>query len=66
MKITIDDVRKAGHCTRGARRWFEAHGMDFRSFLKQGVDAEEFISKGDDAARRVVELKKERLRDQGD
>ena len=65
MIIKISDVRKAGHCTRGARRWFDAHGMDFKQFLSTGIDADEFIARGDSLAKRVVDLTKERQRDQG-
>ena len=53
--ITVDDVQKAGHCARGARRWFEAHGLDFKSFLKNGIDAELFVEKGDYLAKDVVD-----------
>lgn len=60
MIITIADVRRAGHCTLGARRWFEAHGIDFATFLKDGIEAEVFITKGDALAARVVDLKRKR------
>lgn len=56
MIITIDDVR-AIHCTRGARRWFEKHGLDFRAFLREGLDAETFLARGDHLARGVVRHK---------
>lgn len=58
--IRIDDIRRAGHCVRGAGRYFEAHGMDFRSFIKNGIPADEFIEKGDALALRVVQRKIER------
>lgn len=59
-RISIDDVRKAGYCVRGAKTWFEDHGMDFRDFLVRGIDQDEFILKGDHKARIVVEKKIER------
>lgn len=55
--ITAKDLRQAGHCIRGARPWFERHGMDFRKFIKEGIPAEEFLSKGDALAQRVVDRK---------
>lgn len=58
--ITINDVRRAGYCALGARRWFEAQGFDFRAFLKNGIPAEQFLSTGDAHAKRVVERKMER------
>lgn len=60
--ITIDDVRKAGHCTRGAKDWFDRHGLDFRRFLKAGIDEEEFLAAGDALAELVVAAKRERER----
>lgn len=57
MRITISDVRKAGHCTRGARRWFEDYDLDFRDFLKNGIETEKFLATGDALAALVVEEK---------
>ena len=60
--ITINDVRKAGFCTIGARRWFDQHGIPFNQFLRDGISEEEFLTRGDDLARVVVEKKRERER----
>lgn len=63
MIITITDVRAAGFCVRGIRRWFQDHGwtdQEFREFLKSGVEADVLIGRGDDRARYVVEKKSER------
>lgn len=57
MRITIDDVRRY-HCSRGARRWFEQHGLDFRRFLEHGIDAEEFLATGDWRAQQIVDAKR--------
>lgn len=46
-KITITDLRRAGHCASGIRRWFEAQGLDFRDFLKNGIDEETLRATGD-------------------
>ena len=59
-RITINDVRRAGHCVRGAREWFERHDLDFRDFLKNGIAEREFLKSGDALARHVVELKRAR------
>lgn len=53
--VRIDDITRAGHCASGARRWFEAHGLDFRDFLKNGLAAETLLATGDALAVRVVE-----------
>lgn len=59
-RITIDDIRKAGHCVKGARRWFEANGLDFAAFLKGGISEQEFLATNDALAEQVVTRKKER------
>ena len=53
--VTIDDVRAAGLCVNGSRAWFERHGLDFRSFLRDGLDAETLLATNDAMALRVVE-----------
>jgi hypothetical protein len=58
-RITIDDVRKAGHCALGARRWFESHGLDFRDFLKNGIETERLLATGDGHAADMVRRKRE-------
>lgn len=57
VHVTIDDVRRAGYCVSGARRWFADHGIPFAEFIKTGMAADEFIARGDSRAARVVELK---------
>jgi hypothetical protein len=56
LTITITDVRRAGYCASGARKWFEAHGFDFRQVIKNGVSAEALLATGDGLAERVVRL----------
>lgn len=61
MTIVMDDITKAGICASGARRWFHAHGLDFRDFMANGIDAEALLATGDAYARQVVDHKLERL-----
>jgi arsenate reductase-like glutaredoxin family protein len=58
--VTISDVRAAGICASGARRWFEAYGLDFRDFVKNGIDAELLLATGDAYGIRVVEFVRSR------
>lgn len=60
MLIRIDDIIKAGICASGARRWFHAHGLDFRDFMKNGISAEDLLATGDAYAEQVVARKLER------
>jgi hypothetical protein len=61
-RVTIDDVRKAGHCTAGARRWFEANGLNFRRFLAEGMTEAELLATGDAIAEQVVRARRDRAR----
>lgn len=65
LRITITDVRAAGHCARGAKDWFERHGLDFRAFLKDGASEEELLATGDALAVEVIKHKRERDRARG-
>jgi hypothetical protein len=47
--------RRPGFCLRGARAWFERHGLDFRAFVREGIDAELLLATGDGMARALVE-----------
>lgn len=57
MNITINDIRAAGYCASGARRWFEAYGLNFRDFLANGISAEALLATEDALAVRVVARK---------
>lgn len=65
MRITINDIRLAGHCVAGARDWFKAYDLDFRDFIRNGIDSEEFLATGDALAAQVVERKIERESENG-
>lgn len=65
LRISIDDVRRAGHCPTGVRAWFEQHDLDFRDFLANGIDADLFLQAGDALAEQVVERKLSREQDNG-
>jgi hypothetical protein len=53
--ITVTDIRNAGHCAAGIKRWFDEHELNFRDFLKNGIDAEILIASGDELALQSVE-----------
>lgn len=57
LRITITDIRKAGFCAKGARRWLEGYGFDFRDFLKNGAPVADILATGDGQAQQVVEIK---------
>jgi hypothetical protein len=49
-------VRKAKMCSKGARRFFERHGLDWHLFLKEGLDAATVRATGDAMAIRVADV----------
>lgn len=57
--ITMNDIRRAGHCPGGTRRWFDERadvlGMDFRAFLRTGISAPALAATGDGLAIQVIE-----------
>ncbi len=61
--VTIDDIRKTGHCVKGIRRWFEAHNLDFRKFIEAGIPASALLETGDQLALEVVSKIKGRSSD---
>lgn len=56
MKVEMRDLRAAKICGRGARKFFERHGLDWRKFVKDGIDADELVGTGDAMALHVVEV----------
>lgn len=62
--ITIDHVRAVGLCVNGTRTWFVRHGLDFRTFLRDGCDAETLLATGDAMAQRVVSYAEAHARQQ--
>lgn len=54
MKITVQDALDVGICTKGQRRFFTAHGLDYRRFVREGFDLSEFGDIEDDKLALVV------------
>jgi hypothetical protein len=52
--ITINDIRSAGHCVKGARGWFAQYDLDFRTFIRHGLDSATLLQTGDARAIDVV------------
>lgn len=58
--VRIGDITRVGHCPSGVRRWFTAHELDFRAFMRDGISARTLVETGDALALRVVALKLDR------
>ena len=57
--VRIQHIRAAKLCTKGARRWFESHGLSWSDFLTNGKSADELDALGDALAFRVTAIARE-------
>lgn len=59
MIITLEHVKKAGMCAKGAREFFKNNNLiEWSSFIENGIDSEVLIKSGDAMALQVVEVAK--------
>lgn len=54
--ITAKDVQAAGYCLAGSKKWFEAHHVDFRDFIRNGIPTDR-LPKGDAMVEHVLKVK---------
>lgn len=57
--VRIEDCRALKYCTAGVRRFFTKHGMDFASFVRDGLHEDGF-PKDDILAANVIAQAKQR------
>jgi hypothetical protein len=58
--VRHEDVRALKYCNRGARQFFERHGLDWSAFLRDGVDEGVLAALGDHMANEAIEQAKKR------
>lgn len=58
--VTMRDVRGIKGCSRGARYFCEQHGIDWTSFLENGIDAAVLDATGDAMALKLTAYARER------
>lgn len=70
--ITVDDLRRLRNlkgqnlCIPGIRKWGAAHGLDFATFVREGIPAETLLATEDQLALDLVEfVRQERKNGQG-
>ena len=54
VKFTMRHIRQCKMCSRGARAWFERHGLDWSEFLRAGLPVEALERTGDAMALQVA------------
>ena len=57
--VRMCHIRKAVMCSRGSRAFFKKHGLDWSTFLKEGIPAEELEATGDAMAIKVCKVARE-------
>jgi hypothetical protein len=60
VKITVADCLNAGFCLRGQKAFCRNHGIDFRTFVRDGMDEEEFAGIDDANLSRVIAAMKQK------
>jgi len=54
IRVTMRHVRQCKMCSRGARAFFDRHGLDWSEFLRAGLPVEALEQTGDAMAIQVA------------
>lgn len=58
--LTMQDLRRAGHCANGIRLFFAQHNLDLGKLVREGIPTEELEHIDDVNLQEVIrEIKKE-------
>lgn len=56
--VTMNDIRRCGHCASGVREFFAQYNLDLKDFVKNGISQTDFLNTGDANAIEVVRRKR--------
>ena len=59
MKVTVNDMRKAGYCVAGTRAWAIKQGFtpdDWRAFVRNGIDVERLKDMDNALVKKIMEI----------
>lgn len=62
MIVLHSDLIACRFCNKGSRKFFEKHGLDWATFVKEGIPEEKLLATGDAMALQVVEAARGRRR----
>jgi hypothetical protein len=62
--VTHQDIAKLRYCNRGARRFFEQHGLDWSLFRTEGLSSTVLAATGDEMA--LAAIRQARIRIAGE
>jgi len=60
-KLIHRDISELRYCNKGARQFFERHGLDWSLFISEGIDLSVFEQMDDEMVRAAVTHAKQRL-----
>ena len=66
VMVRMDDVRAAHMCSRGCREFCARHGIEWSTFLREGVSSARLEDIGDAMAMQAVERARHRLAHEAD
>lgn len=58
-RVTMNHVRQAKLCARGARAFFARYGLDWPGFLREGIAVDALEATGDGLVTRVCAIARE-------
>lgn len=56
IMCNVKHIRHAKLCSRGARQWFQARGLDYNQFLFHGLPVEQIEATGDALGKMVAQF----------
>jgi len=59
IMVTVEHLRVAQFCGRGARIWFERHGLDWNEFIVRGLPISLVENTGDAMGKIVSDIARE-------
>lgn len=57
--VTIEHTRACGYCRKGVKKYFDSIGIDWQTFIKEGVPEEVLLQTNNAMAIKSVEKMKE-------
>ena len=55
LKVNNNHSHALGYCAKGVRAFLAGHGIDWLTFVREGIDEEVLLATGDQMALNVVE-----------
>lgn len=63
--ILVEDLAREGHCVAGQKRFCDAHNIDFKDYVRNGIRASRLLATGDAMVISVVTKKMIEMSDRG-